>query len=1177
MSLSVRYAGDSYEYLLASVTTDGARPAGSAMTRYYTAHGTPPGTWLGAGLAGLAGGAGLGAGSSVTPPQMQRLFADGLDPATGAPLGRSPHMYGAAEPRRRPVAGFDHTFTAPKSVSVLWALADQPTREAIYACHRQAVADVIALLERDVARTRVGAGGAAQVEVRGVVAAAFDHWDSRDNDPNLHTHVVVANRAQAAVGRWRTLDSRALHRAAVALSERYDALLADHLTTRLGLAWQYRERGPGRNPAYDLAAVPSGLLAAFSQRAAAIDTLTDELVAKYVAEHGRRPTPAVVLRLRQRATLGSRGPKVVHSLADLTNRWHHHATRVLGGDSHTWAADAIATSRGAEPPAEVAPADRSVVDDAATMVLAALTAARSTWTAWNVDAEASRALKAHRFPTPAARDAATAAVVEEVARRSVLLTPPEAAPTAEGFRRSDGSSAFRPHRGEQFTSTRILDAERRLLAAGRDPTAPTIPTGALEPGGGLDADQAAAATAVATSGRVVDVLVGPAGSGKTRTLAAMRAAWEREHGPGSVVGLAPSAAAADVLAAALQVPTENTAKWLVEHDAEPDRLRRIQQLRAALHTTRDPTAVAALTAQVQQLAADVGRWRFHPGQLVVVDEASLAGTLTLDRLAACAGEAGAKLLLVGDWAQLSAIEAGGAFGLLVRDRGPDTPELGTPRRFTHPWERTASTQLRVGDPAAVDAYGQHGRLTEGRRDAMVDAAYTAWAADHHAGHHALLLAGDLDTVRELNARARADLVTTGQVEPDGVPLRDGLTAGAGDRVVTRRNDRHLVAGAGWVKNGDTWTVTARTPDGGLRVQRPGGGPTVDLPAAYVAAHVDLGYATTAFRAQGATVDTAHAVVTGPGLTREVLYVMLTRARHANLAYVCVDPTAEQLPGLTAHEPATGREVLLAVLGHVGATASAHEVRDAETETARSVRTLTAEYETLAHTAQCPRWAAALAAAGLTPGQIERVEDSAAYGALSTALRRADAHRLPVERAMPRLVQHLDVGAHDPAAVLHARVERWTASALRAGHGHPARLVGGLLPPAGGVTDPQLDQALAARARLIEQRCDELLDRALTAQAPWLHRLRPPGHRGDETAWRAAARAVCAYREQYAVTDPHRPLGPVPHPTQTRQYADHDRVTTLLERQPAPSVARPRQRQSVQESAAAGLCPPPLER
>ncbi len=877
MSMCVRYAGDSYTYLLDSVATDHGRAAGSPMSRYYTVAGTPPGTWLGAGLTGLADGHGLAAGSSVTPTQMARLFADGADPVTGATLGRSPHVYPDGRDRRRPVAGFDCTFTVPKSVSVLWGLADDATRDAIYAAHREAITDVLAIIERDVARTRIGTNGVAQVETNGVIAAAFDHWDSRDNDPNLHTHVVIANRVQGPDGRWRTLDSRAMHRAAVAMSERYDGLLADHLATPLGLTWEYRERGPRRNPAYELAAVPQALISEFARRSARIDVETDRLVAAYAADHGRRPEPATMLRLRQQATLATRGVKEVHPLADLTADWRERSGRVLGTDPSAWAASIAATRelaavRTASPelpePGRAESLDR-IIDDAATAALATLSRKRSTWTPWNAQAEASRALRAHRFTTGKARDEATARVVAEIAARSVLLTPPEVASTPAVLRRPDGSSAFRATNTQRFTSRGLLAAEARLLAAGRDRNGPAVPAAGLRTDRDLFVDQAAALTSIVGSGRTVDVLVGPAGSGKTRTLAAIRAVWEAEHGAGSVVGLAPSAAAADVLAASLGIPTENTAKWLVEHDQEPDRLRRIERLRAAALAAQDPMTARTLAAALRETTAEVERWRFRPGELVVVDEASLAATLDLDRIAACVGEAGAKLLLVGDWAQLSSVEAGGAFGLLVRDRGANAPELGAARRFTHTWERNASTPLRAGEPGSVDTYAEHGRIAEGDHADMVEAAWRAWTDDERAGRRSLMIAAERTTVRALNERARAERVHAGVVEADGQHLHDGLTAGIGDRIVTRRNDRRLAVGRGWVKNGDAWIVTDRERDGGLRVQRPGGGPTVRLPGEYVAEHVELGYATTAHRAQGATVETAHAVVGGSGASREV--------------------------------------------------------------------------------------------------------------------------------------------------------------------------------------------------------------------------------------------------------------------------------------------------------------------
>lgn len=1135
MSMCVRYAGDSYTYLLDSVATDHGRAAGSPMTRYYTVAGTPPGTWLGSGLTGLDEGRGLTAGSSVTPTQMARLFADGTDPLTGGPLGRSPHVYPDGPDRRRPVAGFDCTFTVSKSVSVLWGLADDATRDAIYAAHRQAIADVIEVIERDVARTRIGTNGVAQVQTHGVIAAAFDHWDSRGNDPNLHTHVVVANRVQGPDGRWRTLDSRAIHRAAVAMSERYDALLADHLATRLGLSWEYRERGPRRNPAYELATIPPALIAEFSRRSARIDAETDRLVAAYAADHGRQPDPATVLRLRQQATLATRGVKEVHPLADLTADWGERAGRVLGTDPSGWAESIMATAAtGLEREAGAAFAavcdpDRPesidrIIDDAATAALATLSRKRSTWTPWNAHAEASRALRAHRFADAAQRDEATNRVVGEVAARAVLLTPPEVASTPSGLRRLDGSSAFRATNAQRYTSRELLAAEARLLAAGRDRTGPIATATGGEGIGDLFDDQAAALTSIIESGRTIDVLVGPAGSGKTRTLAGMRAVWEAEHGRGSVVGLAPSAAAADVLAASLGVPTENTAKWLVEHDLEPDRLRRIERLRDAAVAAQDPTVARTLTAAIRETSAEVERWRFRPGQLVIVDEASLAATVDLDRIAACAGEAGAKLLLVGDWAQLSSVEAGGALGLLVRDRGADAPELGAARRFIHPWERETSARLRIGDPGSVDTYAEHGRIAEGDHADMVEAAWRAWTDDERAGRRSLMIAAERSTVRALNERARAERVQAGLVEADGQPLHDGLTAGIGDRIVTRRNDRRLVFGRGWVKNGDTWIVTDREPDGGLRVQRPGGGPTVDLPGEYVAEHVELGYATTAHRAQGATVDTAHAVIGGSGASREVLYVMLTRGREANHVYVATDRDVEPLTGF-ADEPPTGRGVLQSVLGNPGASVSAHEVGHEEREAASSIRTLAAEYETIAHLAQAPRWAAVLARAGLDPERIGEIEDSSAFGALCTALRRAEAYGLRVEAAVPRLIEGVAVGARDPAAVLHARVEAWVAGAIRAGRTTAQELVAGMIPVARGAMADDLAESLHDRERLMEQRIDVLIDRAERADAAWLADLGSrPADPSAAREWEAARRSAAAYRDRYGVTGPD-PLGP----------------------------------------------------
>lgn len=170
--------------------------------------------------------------------------------------------------------------------------------------------------------------------------------------------------------------------------------------------------------------------------------------------------------------------------------------------------------------------------------------------------------------------------------------------------------------------------------------------------------------------------------------------------------------------------------------------------------------------RARTVTADVERWSLRAGQLVIVDEASMAGTFELDALTEQARNAGAKVLLVGDWAQLSPVAAGGAFHLLVADRD-DAAQLHDVRRFRHEWERTASVDLRRGRPDAADTYTEHGRVQGGDRESMLDLLYQDWQHDIRDGKRSLMIASDSQTVLDLNNRARADRVTAGEVSPTG--------------------------------------------------------------------------------------------------------------------------------------------------------------------------------------------------------------------------------------------------------------------------------------------------------------------------------------------------------------------------------------------------------------------------
>ena len=1100
VSMRVMSAGHGYRYLTSSVAIgDGQRQSGLPLTAYYTADGTPPGRWLGSGLAGLGDGR-IRAGDVVEEAQLALLLGEGRDPITGAPLGRAYPQYlsraervaarvaqldggldreqraaamasiesaEASRPTRRAVAGFDLTFSVPKSVSVLWALAPAEVQAKIVAAHHAAIDDVLRLFEAEVAATRMGAdagdGAVAQVDVTGVSAVAFDHVDSRAGDPQLHTHVVIANKVQTALdGKWRSLDGRPIHAAMVALSEHYRAVLADHLTRTLGLTWHQRDRGADRNACWDLTGVPEELLELFSSRAAAIGAVKDDLVAAYVAEHGHQPTARTVLKLRQQATLATRPDKTVTPLAALMTSWRERASAVLARPAEDWAAGLLHDGQRRQQLLTADALSEATVAGVAAQVVDVVGERRSTWHRWNLHAETSRQLTGVRFATTTDRERLVRRIVHAAEQQSVRLTPPELATVPAELRRADGTSVLRPRHSEVFTSAELLAAEDRLLDLGRTTTAPTLPPHTSDQAvtaGGLGNDQAAAVTAVATSGRVVDVLIGPAGAGKTTAMRTLRQAWTSLYGANSVIGLAPSAAAAEVLGQDLGVPADTLAKWLHDHHA----------------------GNATLTA----------------GQLVIIDEASLAGTRSLHTIADHAATVGAKVLVVGDPAQLASVDAGGALQLLARDRD-DVAYLTDVRRFTQPWEAAATLQLRDGNPTVLDTYSQHDRLHDGDTEQMLNTAYTAWQTDQAAGKHSLLIAPTRDQVLALNIRAQADLIASGHVDAaDTVALHDGTTAGVGDVVVTRRNDRRLHGAGGWVRNGDRWRITALHPDGTVDVRRqrlPSSSPT-RLPASYVDAHVELGYATTVHRAQGATVDTAHAIV-GPGMTRETLYVAMTRGRQSNDAYTCTDTL-----DIEAHQHTdapTGWAVLAGVLARIGAEASAHQMITAEQDRYGSIAQLAAEYDTIAAAAQRPRWTSLIRACGLREDQVEAVIASDAFGPLCATLRTIEAHRLDVSALLPRLVHARPLeDVDDIAAVLHHRAQTAVSTLAKKTRARPPDLIAGLIPVVTGSMSGDMRTALDVRQQLIQQRAEELGRTALADGARWTRHLgRPPSMHTD---------------------------------------------------------------------------------
>ncbi|MFC6161145.1 AAA family ATPase [Kribbella jiaozuonensis] len=229
-------------------------------------------------------------------------------------------------------------------------------------------------------------------------------------------------------------------------------------------------------------------------------------------------------------------------------------------------------------------------------------------------------------------------------------------------------------------------------------------------------------------------------------MSAVTASWQAAHGDGSIIALAPSSAASTILSDAIGAPSENMSKWIYESaglgaEQRRDQIQRTEHAAALAHRTRRRLRQRRLIEQLAALRADHDPWTFHKNQFVIVDEASMAGTLELSTLARAANTAGAKLLLVGDDAQLSAGDTGGVFRLIAKDT--KAAELTDVWRFTNPWERDASLALRAGDLTVIDAYDEHDRLAAGSWEEMEDAAYKAWLARalRKSGRHPAQIVG----------------------------------------------------------------------------------------------------------------------------------------------------------------------------------------------------------------------------------------------------------------------------------------------------------------------------------------------------------------------------------------------------------------------------------------------------
>ena len=825
-----------------------------ALPSYYIEPGEPAGVWRGTGAVflGLVG--------EVADEDFLALMA-GLEPGSDEPLGR---RYGEGS-----VRGFDVTASAPKSVSVLFALGDETTRQAVLDAHDTAVGAMVEWIEAH-AHTRYRIDGeVATLDAEGIAAACFRQHTSRALDPQLHTHVVIANRVAADDGRWLALDARTIKFDQRTLSAVYHASLRAELTRSLGVAWETPINGIA-----EMRDVPEELRAEFSSRTRAVEERIAEKLERFAEQMERGPTPRERWRLEREAVTDSRPTKSHGTDAvSLHHEWAERA-RALGFERERLVAE-VTPAAGA----------RRGIDEATrramvTQALGALGERQSTWRPAEVVRELAAAVPTDvTIPADALVRELDRIADRVIAERLVELSPPIVPGVAL---RRDGRPVTESVADRALTTPEILAqeewlvawAQRRLSAGGGE--VPLDHAVGLEH---LSKPQLELARAVAGAGGLV-LAVGPAGTGKT---AAVAPAVEQLRADGrAAFGVAPSAAAAEVLAVDAGVAADTLDKLLTAHRLAqpPDH-----------------------------------RYNLPPGGTVIVDEEGMAPTPKLVALATLADEKAWRLAFLGDPLQFSAVGRSWMFAHLVDCYG--AVELDRVHRFANDWEREASLRLRRGDVEVLDVYDRHGRLHGGTRAQMEAEVVDVWWEARGRGEAVAMMAATNDTVALLNQRAQQRRAGAGEIDLGGPSVYAAdYRLVAGDLVVTRENNRELRTDRGeMVKNRDQWEVLAVHRGGAVSVAGSTG--TVRLPAAYVADYLELAYAQTSHANQGRTVDRSLLFLDGPADCRGI-YVPLSRGRRSNEAFVVLEGEQSPLDVLGAalardwiDEPAVSRRAELA--------------------------------------------------------------------------------------------------------------------------------------------------------------------------------------------------------------------------------------------------------------------------
>lgn len=712
-------------------------------TAYYTATGNPPGYWIGKG-AELVGGK---VGTTASSKTVRELINERRNPSNGQYLGDVKLVEG--DNGEAPVAGFDLTTRQPKSISILWAFGDKETRDGIDECMRRATEMTIEYFEKEYATTRAGQGGVASVSADGVAGFVFDHYDSRDGDPQPHEHVVLSNRVRRSSDKvWTALDGRKIYASLVEISEVHENLLQDLLTERFGWSWTLRQDTGTKAVVNEVEGVPQELIDAFSGRHAEIAKLVEEKIKEEERQTGKEVGPKRKAQIDLEVWRNTRKakPAVQPSLQAKREHWYHklgevapdiqldqmmkdvnsHKSSLMHVDAECEEDVARLLLGQLADLTQLAGGGEEYLDRQAQATIQATTHAHTTWTRSNVRAEAQRLLRGVRID-PKQRIIVANAIADKALSQCVKLTPdryklPEDMMDDLSLATHQGRSVFDDADLDKYTTKDVLQAEQYMIEGFNKTANVGYAHGEGEKwldrwnerkqaqgGYPLAEDQKKAAAYALENPRLVSSIIGPAGTGKTTTMKAVAEAWQARYGAGSVLGLATSHKAVEELRNSIGCDSKTIAMLMALND--PDQIMASVQKESMLQQRlRNATSpLERLLARINITANHVtdSSNTIKPNQLIIVDEAGMVDSRNLQWITRLAEMRGAKVLLTGDPKQLDSVSgAGGMLG--YADRHDQCARLSSIWRFTakaEKWandpEGAASRRRWEGEPEAT--------------------------------------------------------------------------------------------------------------------------------------------------------------------------------------------------------------------------------------------------------------------------------------------------------------------------------------------------------------------------------------------------------------------------------------------------------------------------------------------